>query len=100
MINLGKRNEALGVHLVRELELPNRRPTEMPSLRPGYVLVCVADQYIHELLFLCETLEDMQKIDYDANEQGKAAKLTWYEALMTHVVVLVDGEEEASESAS
>lgn len=77
MIQLGKKSECFGVEKLQKLTDVYGRPTKIPFLNGDQKVICGYDQGLGEVLFVCETLEDMQEL-YDAYARGGALSIYWY----------------------
>ena len=76
MIELGKKSEIFGADKLRLLNLsgwPNRMPTLVGKER----VICGYNQGLDERMFVCESVEDMQRL-YDAYARGGAISICWY----------------------
>lgn len=83
MIELGKKSEFTNVDAVLQPLTIIGRPTRMPELGEGEVLIGGLDQYIYERLFWCQAVEDMQQI-YDSASRGGGSE-KWYKAPMSFI---------------
>jgi len=53
------------------------RPTRFFTPPKGHKVICGFDQGLGEKLYVCDTLEDMQRL-YDAYAMGGATSISWY----------------------
>lgn len=94
MRELGKKDEVAVVGLTT-LDVRGR-PRSMPLVHGATVVICGYDRGFGEVLFVCESLEDMQE-RYDAYSQGWALRIKWYRGEISEVLVVEVGpDEEAS----
>lgn len=76
MKELGMKDKIFGVELLKDLTVP-AEPTEFPRIPEGHSVICGFDQGLGERMIVCETLEDMQRLD-KAYGEGMALDIHWY----------------------
>jgi len=76
MYELGKKDEIFGADKLVPLNI-SRKPTEYPALKEGEKVICGYDQGLGERLFVCDNLEDMQRL-YAGYYSGGALSIQWY----------------------
>jgi hypothetical protein len=77
MIELGKRDEIFGAELLKPLQEIYGRPTSMPRVPEGHLVICGYDQGLGERIFVCESVEDMLTL-FDNYASGGALRISWY----------------------
>ena len=83
MVELGEKNK-LGetANLLQPFNMEpylimDRRPKMMPQKPYGHKMVCGLDMGVYEIIYVCDSLEDMQEL-YDRYARGEASRICWY----------------------
>ena len=77
LVELGKREDLPSLEL-EPLKSSYWRPNNMPSTISWNKVICWYDQWLWERMFICNTIEAMQKL-YDNYAQGWALRINWYQ---------------------
>lgn len=85
MIDLGYKEDMLDKDEFLLLTIPksqrtgNGYPTAMPTVPKGHRIFCGHTRRSKEQIYLCESLQDMQKL-FDGYTKGLASNIVWYHA--------------------
>lgn len=79
MYEVGKKKDVLDKRIKNLTPLNHlwQRPTSMPYVASGEVIICGFDQGLGERMLVCVSLEDMQYA-YDQYARGVALSIYWY----------------------
>jgi hypothetical protein len=80
LLELGNKHQIVGVEHWPTLVI-HGRPKKMPRISKGHEIVGGVDQGENERMFLCRSLQAMQKL-YDAYAASGAFGISWYTAPM------------------
>ena len=78
-VGMKKDKDVVGTEIKNLALLSNiwQRPTSVPDVPQGKVVICGFDQGLGEKMLVCESLEDMQYA-YDQYAKGWALSIHWY----------------------
>ena len=78
MYELGKKKEVENqINNLVLLDLPFERPISIPHTTVDSVVICGFDRGIYVIMYVCESLEDMQEL-FDSYAKGMAVNIRWY----------------------
>jgi hypothetical protein len=91
MYEVGMKNDVLGMQIKNLSPLSNiwSRPTNLPYISSGKVIICGFDQGLGEKMLVCESLEDMQYA-YDQYARGLALSIYWYQGEVRPAVEIIE----------
>lgn len=92
MQQLGKKSEVLVADKLQKLTDVHGRPTKLPFLHGNEKVICGFDQGLGEVLYVCDTLEDMQQL-YDAYAKGMALSIYWYKGADPGFIIIIPPQE-------
>jgi len=91
MYEIGKKKDVVGKQIKNLAPLSNiwQRPTSMPYVPQGKVVICGFDQGLGEKMLVCKSLEDMQYA-YDQYAKGMALSIYWYQGEVEPPALVID----------
>jgi len=73
---LGKKDDIFNVDLLEEVKIFGK-PKKYPKIPQNHKIICGFDQGLGEILYVCDTIGDMQDI-YEHYAKGFALNIYWY----------------------